>query len=265
MSKFRTLDDVLTDYAKADKKSKLNLDAVAPASRPGHAIAIREATAKLPTLRVEYLTGILKNAVGFFTEGDPAKAETFAKISSENGAFDLNAAAIFEVLADQIQVTMGGKREFSVTQVGQLDTALKTLVAKTGYEGPMNRISISDLRVVPTREKLVTYIKDLVTKTNGSTPSVVSLQDNLVNQALKQKFAGKRLVAVVRNASQSDRAGLMGLFSRVVKVNVDEADVIDEKFARYTIEGALRPAKPAVAPQKAEEIPPLNQNQSTQE
>jgi hypothetical protein len=160
---------------------------------------------------------------------------------------------------------MGGKREFSVTQVGQLDTALKVLVAKTGYDGRLNRISISSLQVVPNREKLVNYIKELVIRTNGSTPSVVAAQDSLVNAAMKAKFTGKRLVVVVRNATSTDRSALMGLFTRVVKVNVDEAEVVDERFARDVIEGALKPAKPAVAPQKAEETPPQNNNQNTQE
>ncbi len=265
MSKLRTLEAVLTEYEKADRLSKRDLDSVPAATRAGHATVIREAKDKLPTLRIEYLNAILKNAVGFFVEGDPVKAETFAKISAENGAFSLNAATIFEVLADQIQGTMGGKREFSVTQVGQLDTALKTLVEKTGYKGSLTRTSISELRVVPTRKHLVDYIKELVTRTNGSTPSAVSVQDALVNQAMKARFAGKRLVAVVRNANLTDRAALMGMFARVVKVDVDEAEQIDEKFARNVIEGALKPAKPAAAPQKAGETPPQTNNQNTQE
>jgi len=265
MPKSRTLDEVLTEYTKADALSRKNLDSVPEATRAGHATAIRQAKDKLPTLRVEYLTAILKNAVGFFVEGDPVKAEKFSKIASESGAFDLNAVAIFEVLADQIQGTMGGKREFSVTQVGQLDRALKDLVEKTGYTGQLNRISISSLQVVPNRAKLVNYIKELVNRTNGSTPSVVSAQNDLVTKAMKAKFNGKRLVVVVRNATSTDRSALMGLFTKVVKVNVDEADQIDEKFARDTIIGALRPAKPAVAPAKAEETPPQNQNQNTQE
>jgi hypothetical protein len=70
---------------------------------------------------------------------------------------------------------------------------------------------------------------------------------------------------VVRNTTSTDRSALMGLFTKVVRVDVDEADQIDEKFARNTIEGALRPAKPAVAPQKAEETPPQTNNQNTQE
>ncbi len=264
MSKPRTLDDVLADYEKAERLAKKNLDTVPAQSRVGWATTINQAKAKLPSLRMEYLTGILKNAVGFFTDGPADRAEQFSKIATENGVFEVNAVTIFEVLADQIQGTLGGKREFSVTQRGQLDTALRTLVEKTGYTGSLNRISQSDLRVVPTREKLVEYIKELIANSNGSTPSVVSAQDSLISQALKARFAGKTFVVVVRNTSSIDRAALAGLFTKVVRVDLDGVDEIDEKFARYTIEGALKPAKP-VAPQRAGEEPQLNQNQNTQE
>jgi hypothetical protein len=265
MQKLRPLDDVLTDYAKAEKLSKKNLDSVPEASRAGHATAIRQAKDKLPGLRVEYLTAILKNAVGFFPEGSPERASQFAAIASENGAFDIDAAAIFNALADEVQTTMGGKREFSVTQVGRLDQALKSLVEKAGYTGPLTRTTISKLQVVPNREKLVEYIRELVVRHNGSTASVVSAQSDLVAKAMKAGFNGKRLVAVVRNATSVDRAALAGLFTKVVKVDVDGDEPIDERFARDTIMGALKPAKPAVAPTKAEDSSSANQNQNTQE
>lgn len=253
MNKLRTLDVVLTEYTRAEELAKKDLDSVPVTSRPGWGIAIRQAKDKLPSLRAEYLTRILKNSVGFFVDGDDAKALKFSEIAAKNGAFVVDAAAIFNALADKVQASIGGRKEFSVTQISLLDSALKDLLTSAGYDGRLERVTMASLQVVSTRERLVSYIRELVVNSNGFTASVIAAQSALLAQALKDKFDGKVLVVVVRNASSVDRAGLAGLFTRTAKVDVDAVDEIDERFARDTIMGVLKPAKPAPTPTKQPE------------
>lgn len=241
MSTPRTLENILTEYKRAEEVSKRNLDTVSPSTRPAHEAAVRKAKSELPQLRVEYLTAISKSAYGFFVDGDQAKVDKFVEIARENGAFLVDADAIFRELAKRVQPSLGGRKEFSVTQVSLLDYALRELVEATGYEGKLNRISISEVRVTSNEEQLVKYIRELVARTNGSTPSAVYAQSEIVRQAFEAGFTKRNLVVVVKNATQLDRAALHGLFTKTTRVDVDSVAEVDERFAKDSIMGLLKP------------------------
>lgn len=200
---------------------------------------IRQHKDKLPKLRLEYLTRILGSSFGFFLEGeDEAKNEAFTKIALENGAVAIDADSIYQKIADAVTPTMGRNREFSVTQVSLMDHTLRELVEKTGYDGELNRTQISELRVCKDRQRLVSYIRDLVARSNGSTPATVCAQSEIVAQAIAKEFTGKRLVVVVRNASAGNRASIGGLFRKNTSVNVDDiAEVTEEVAATIFREG----------------------------
>jgi hypothetical protein len=235
----RTLHDILKDYKQAEKFSKESPEQYPPPGRPGIEVRIRQSKANLPKLRLEYLTAILKSSFGFFLEGeDEAKKDAFTAISVENGAFSVDADSIYQKLADATERSMGARKEFSVTQVGLMDHALRELVEKTGYDGAINRTTITELRAVPDRERLLRYIREIVARSNGSTPAVVSAQSDIVGQALSKEFSGKRLVVVVRNASAMNRAALNGIFTRSTTVDVDLIpEVTEERAAAIFREG----------------------------
>lgn len=250
-SNLRTLDDVLKEYDRATRLSKRDLDSVPETTRAGFGIQIRQAKDALPKLRIEYLTRILKNAFGFFVEGEDAeKTKAFVDIAVANGACSVDADALFQKLADEIQYSIGPTREFAVTQVSLLDHALKKLVEDTGYDGTLNRTTISELRVVKDRAKLVDYIRELVARHNGSTPVTVYAQRDIVDQAFKNKFTGRNLVVIVRNAAANNRAALGGLFRKVTTVDVDGIETVDEP----TAEAIFRKGLETRAPQQ--EAPP---------
>jgi len=232
MSNPRTLDDILKDYERADRFSKRSVEEVPLPGRPGIEIQVSRSKLALPKLRQEYLTRILRSSFGFFLESEnQEKNDAFTKIAVENGAVVIDADAIFQKLADAVQYSLGPSREFSVTQIGLMDHALNELVESTGLEGSLNRTQIKELRVVKNRERLVDYIRDLVAASNASVPVTVTAQSDIVKQALEQKFAGKRLVVVVRNAAAGNRAALTGLFTKVKVVDLDEVETVNEETA----------------------------------
>lgn len=251
----RTTKTILEDYKRVELISKRDLNMVDPRTRPGHEAAMRKARLDLPKMRIEYLSAISKKSFGFFVSGDAEKAQKFATIAAESGAFTVNAAAIFDVLADRIQPSIGGRKEFSVTQVGLLDQGLRELVQKTGYSGTLNRVDIKSIRVVSNREQLVAYIRELVMRTNGTTPSAVFAQGEIIRQALAQDFTGQRMVVTVLNATNLDRTALSGLFTKTAMIDVDSVEAVNERFAKDSIMGVLNPGYvPATAPQKQPEV-----------
>jgi hypothetical protein len=226
------LDELLKNYSRTEKLSKRSVESVPLPARPGIEMQVRQSIAALPKLRLEYLTRILRSSFGFFLEGvDEEKNNAFTKIALDNGAVLVDADALFQKLAKEVQYSLGPSKEFSITQIGLMDHALRELVEATGYDGTLNRTVISELRVVKDRERLVSYIRELVARSNGSTPVTVTAQSDIVRQALEQQFAGKRLVVIVRNASAQNRAALAGLFTKVTNVDLDSVTEVNEETA----------------------------------
>lgn len=250
----RTLDDILKDYNRTEMLSQRNPEAFPLPGRPGIEMQARQAKIQLPKLRLEYLTTILKSSFGFFVEGDADKAQAFTDIAVSNGAVVVDADSLFQKLTAAVERSIGPSKEFSITQVGLMDHELRELVEKTGYDGQLNRTQIYQLVVVQTRERLTQYIRELVARSNGSTPVTVCAQSDIVAQALKNKFSGRRLVVVVRNASPTSRAPLAGLFTKSTNVDVDAFDKMDEETANEIFRKGLgiKPTAAAPAQQPAE-------------
>jgi hypothetical protein len=256
----RKIEEILADYQKTSKIANTDIDSIPLKSQPGWQTLIRQNKDRVPELRVEYLTALLGSSYGFFLDGDPKKVTEFVAVTKESGAFVIDAAKIFNKLADAVQPSLGGRREFSVTQLGQLNYALKELAQETGYGGEIYGATMTEIKVVPTRDDLVTYVRRLVVGSNGSTISVISAQNNLVADALKVEFLGKKLVVMVVGATNDDRQGLASIFTRTERVHLTPETVVDERFAKETVMGVLKPGSRKTAPiEKSEQTQTENQ------
>jgi len=263
----KTLDEVLTEYDKADKLSRKDPDSVPAATRPGFEISIRRAKDALPGLRAQYTSLIMKNSIGLFLQGEEANVQKFMTAAVIEGAIHLNAGELFEKLVDVIQPTMGGRREFSVTQVGLLDNTLRELCEKAGHKAPLNRTNLTNLRVVQSRAKLVDYVRQLVFENNGNIPSLTAGQSTITMKALKKQFKDRRLVVVVTGAGSQDRGAIASLFTKSTNLSVDppQGEEVDARFARERIMQVLRPTSAAPAQVPGEQNPPANQTEQNQQ
>lgn len=260
----RQLPEVLAAYKSAVKKANLDLDSVPQANRPAFGIAKRKATDDLPDLKGEYLARALKTSIAAFAVGSPEKAAEFAAVAAKaGGSLTVDANATYAKMADKIWPSLGRTREFSVHQAALLDQALKELALDTGYTGRFESIKIRKLKVVSDRDELVDYVRELVFASNGVTPAVVAAQNQILEQALKAEFAGRMLAVVVVNAEAIDRQAISSMFTRTVEARVDDAEQIDERFARNVFEGTPKPKAAPVPAQNAspDTNPETQQNQ----
>ena len=261
MKKLRQLNEILADYKATFKRANLNLDAVQANTRSGFATAKRQAQDALPDLRAEFLARGLKNSIAAFVVGDENKGKEFAKVANTaGGTFTVDARATFEKMADLVAPSIGRTREFSQHQAALLDQALKTLAEETGYTGSLNQVRFRTLKIVKDRDALVDYIRELCYATNGVTPTFISAQNQILTQSLKSDFTGKVLAVTILNAEPKDRQALGSMFTKVLEVFVDEAEAIDERFARNSFEGGSK-SKTTQAPAKT----PPEQNAGAKE
>lgn len=257
----RQLPEILADYTSAKKKADRDLDSVPESTRAGFGIAKRKAAEAIPNLKAEYLTRALKSSIVAFAVGDEAKAKEFADVASKvGGAITVDARAPYEKIAQRIAPSLGRSKQFSVDQAHLLDQALKELAEDTGYLGKFESTKIRTLKVIANSDVLVDYVRELVFASNGVTPSVIAAQNQILNQALKAGFEGKVLAVVVLNAEPIDRQAISSMFTKVLEAKVNEAEAIDERFARNVFEGSSR--KGATGQPPAGEA---NQNQNSQE
>ena len=245
----RQLPEILKEYKETAKLAQTNLDAVPAATRPGFAVAIRQAQERLPSLKAEYLARELKNSVAAFAVGDEAKQVKFADVSREvGGTITVDARAAYEKMAKKVEPSIGRSREFSMYQSSLLDQALKELAEDTGYTGKFETVKFRQLKIVNTHEELVDYIRELVFASNGVTPAIIAAQNTILTESLKNDFTGKVLAVVVVNSEPIDRQAIGSMFTKTAEARVDEVEEVDERFARTVFEGKPKekPAAPAV-------------------
>jgi hypothetical protein len=257
----RQLPEILAEYRSAKDKADRNLDSVPESTRPGFGIAKRKAQEAIPNLKAEYLTRLLKNSVAAFAVGDDGKARQFATVAAKvGGTITVDARAPYEKMADRIAPSIGRSKQFSVDQASLLDQALKELAQDTGYLGKFENTSFRTLKVIPDRDSLVDYIRELVTASNGLTPAIIAAQNQILNESLKVGFDGKTLAVVVINAEPIDRQAIASMFTKTLEARVDEAEAIDERFARLIFEGSTRRGTTGQPPAGE-----ANQNNNSQE
>jgi hypothetical protein len=263
MKKLRQLPEILAEYRSATKKANLNLDAVQATTRAGFATAKRQAQDALPDIKAEFLARGLKNSIAAFVVGDEARSKEFARVAaSAGGTFTVDARAVFEKIADLVGPSIGRTREFAQHQAALMDQALKTLAEDTGYTGRLEQVRFRTLRIVATRDDLVDYIRELSYASNGVTPTFIAAQNQILTQALTSEFTGRVLAVTILNAEPQDRKALGSMFTKVLEARVDDAEVIDERFARNVFEGGSKP-KTAQAP--VPKLPEQNTGANEQE
>lgn len=236
----RSLESILKDLTAAKKTAATVLDNVAPAARPGHAMAITEAKVQIPQLMEAYQQRVYSVMSVYFPFGTPAKVEEFAAMAAQVGAaVKVDADRVYRLLATKyIEPTIGRTREFGTTQLLKITEGLYEILAEAGYPNArFQQPQLRGIRAVPDADATTAYVREICEGAFGNELSLVFIKKDLTDMAFQQQFTGKVFRAVIVNASDSERSTLASVFRRVTPVDVDSAEKIDEAFVATAFRG----------------------------
>lgn len=241
----RTTDKVLKDLLDNMKTAKTELDSLPWQVRPGFGTAKADAIANIPRLRNEYRDQMLANTIFLFPVGTTEEAKKFAEVSSkEGGAVTVDSDEVYQILADAIEPSIGGRREFTVHQFMLMNDTIEDLSKNYPKRLTVPQTALGQLSALANRQELVDFVKHLVVGSHGTQLSRHLMGEKIVDQAIERGFQGKVLVVVALNADKATRSEIVAQakVSRSIEVDLTGKE-ISKAFAIDTFKQAQRAEK----------------------
>ena len=229
----KTTTAMLKALKDATEDAALDLDSVPWVSRGGFEVAKREAKDALPRLRSEYSDRIFSNAIFFYPVGNEEKCQQFAAVASQvGGTFTVDAQAVYQILAQKVEPTLGQRREFAVQQFTVMNDGIDDIMraAPGQVDVTVPTSALKNLDAVPTFEALVAFIRNMVESERGKALVKLDVVRSVTDQAVSARFDAKTLAVVVLNTDEETRSALAS-GNRAAVVDVDSTEEITKAFA----------------------------------
>lgn len=185
---------------KAD--AAIDLEAIDFRVRPGMATRRKAAINELPHASAQYRSILRENTYAILVVGPEDKAAKFLDVVEEEDSSVVidNANEVYESLADEVEPSIGSRREWTINQDMLLDAALAELLTDMGAWEPLE-INIGTY-IVPTREDTVREIRRAITKVSNLTAAIIEF--NALGEAEAIGYEFPLLPVVVFGVSEEE-------------------------------------------------------------
>lgn len=226
-----TLEKLTIDIKKTTANANKNLDEVHPNVRAGWGAEKGAAKEKLKELMVEYKATLLTNGIAIFLDGDPAKVSEFINlVHGEVEGLVVDAAALYERLANAVEVTMTSSRNWGVDQHYKLNIALQEVMSEVGLsELPMP--ARDSMPITQTHADVINHLRDLIRNSCGDMLNSLYLQEAAVRDSLQICYMNVMVPVFVLNARTDERASLGSAFMRgSTTVDISSDTEVNKEF-----------------------------------
>lgn len=243
--KNRKIEDIMDELKSVAVVASRDINILPFATRSAHQNAIRSAVEQLVDLRKEYDEKLFSNAYAVVVTGDEVKVEDFKAATDSIGGLTFNFDDFYEILASAVEPSIGFQREFGINQAFIMMQKLENLLVNNGLEFSVKDPNITKSRVVPTRQDLVNYVREILTNAYGNTLTYLYVRANLLARAISVGHVKKALAVTFTGGSSDDLAAAAPLFKNMAQVDVTDAEV-DQAYAINTF-NKLNKKKPKKA------------------
>jgi len=217
----QSVKQALADIIEAEKILKTRPEDTPYATRPGFEVRQQQARDSIQDLRqnIENIT-VPKRLAGIFATGDSEAIKKTAEFLTANGGIVVNAAGIYQAVADDIEKNIGAERIFQTTQFATLISHIRDI----GNNYNLSEISSPNYqeKLLPDYKSIVTHARDLVRSSSGDTLNVLVLRRQLVDAVIDRGLSGKTIPVLVTNTIPAERTALAPLFSKSGVVEFSE-------------------------------------------
>lgn len=223
------LEEALKTYNDTKALAGINLDEVPSRFRGGKEAQKREAETALDNLRTQYENALQESAFGLMVTG--AAREEFAKIASEEAeVLSVDADELYRRLVDRVEPSMGGNREFGVSQYSLLIQELRAVGMEldvVSMPSPQWQESVN----VGTGPGLAKHVRSMVDSSVGLDLISLYVRRQILDAGLKAGADKSTVPVVVRGESLDPNLSLR-LFKdgRSLSVDTSATEVTKESI-----------------------------------
>lgn len=233
----RPLSEIQSEYKQALRMSERDLSNVPVNVVPSHEIAKNEAKLALPKIKTEFSKALFESAYGFFLQGDVDKQAHFVSLlSGDAGVLVVDANAMYESIANEVEPCLGRSREFSASQIAALIRGMRDIASQLDMIGSIPMPVVGDVIAVHTHEDLVAHVRKVISASAGTDLMARYFGFKMIESALSSQVVDRPKV-IVTHSSNEEAMAVKSYFKvrRLVKLN--EATNVDKNFAIAVLRG----------------------------
>jgi predicted nucleic acid-binding protein len=226
----RTLKELNKELAEVEKTAAMNIEEIPASVRGGWTTSIEKAKTDLKALRAAYKKVLLSNGVAIFLTGDSAKVTELAKLADEEGGIVVDANALYERLAKEVEQTISDQRSWGIHQVHKFHLALQEVMHEVGLsELPMP--SRDTMPLVKTFQDVVDHIRSVLRAAVGDQLNAIYIEAQAAKRAFEIRYIGVMTPVLIAGAKDGEFHQLSKSFGKgTATVNVLASDEVNKEF-----------------------------------
>jgi hypothetical protein len=200
---------LVQEIAENQVRAARDLEDVPANSRPGIEMSIRQAKDQVTVLEAEYAAYVKDRAFTIFPVGP--HAEEYAGIAAVEGeTVNVSARMLYNVVSEDIEVSLGARRLFGVTQLTMLLNGLSDI----GRELDLINLPIPqivDVPHLPDFEALVDFVRSITREAIGDRVQVPFIEREVTRTALERGYSLSRIPVVITGTVPAEQESLSQL------------------------------------------------------
>lgn len=232
MTTLEKLDAKMADISTTANKK---LEEIPASVQGAWSTAITNAKAELKATRAEYRQVLLHNAVAILVGGDSAKVTEFVTLAKDEGGIVVDAAALYERLAQGVEPTLGDRRMWGIHQSHMLHKTLQEVMTELNLTELPMPARTPDV-VVESHQDLVAHIRKLIVDGVGNELNALYVEEETAKRAFEIRYIGSTAPVLIVNAEAGEATALAKSFGKgEASVTVNSDDEINKDFLVKTL------------------------------
>lgn len=233
------LAELFNKFEENTKIGSMDINEIHQFTRPAWGKKIAEAKDSAKTLKAEYRTELLANAVAIFLQGPSDKVEEFqALVLAEKEGVTASATELYECLTAAAEAVTTQTRQWTIAQTQRVLAELQSIMREIGT----NVIAAPKWPIgtpVPTHQDTYNLVKSFIQKDPENSLNRLYVEHQALETALQMSYTNTVVPVVVSGALTDEYSSLSASFGKnYVEVKIDETDVIDKDFLVKTFKTA---------------------------
>lgn len=208
-----TLEQLMPRIEAAINLSTADLQGWPSPTRPGIEIAKRQATDDLVKLKKEYSSTFKATAKAMFLTGTLENQKEFAEIAEVEGdTITVDGTALYKRIATKIMPTIGGDKQFGVTQSYIFLLEIQDIMRELGIEewvAPVN----TKPSTVSNEEDMHLLTVHLIQQFGGIRILAGYLEKLAIDKAIDKRYNKSVVPVVITGLTSEEQLALNGLFT----------------------------------------------------
>lgn len=225
----QSLSKLLSEIEAARTQANVDLNQFDPKFQAAQAIAKADAGKRLVTLTEQFNEEIKDRAAFMLLNGQSEIQAEFVKVAQEEGGvLTVSARQAYNMMADEVEQTIGAQRQFGGTQLGHLIRAIEA-VGKAANSRFLKVPHLEDVVYVKDHDAVTDTCRDIVLKQLGPELNRNFIQEETFRKALDTNYKEKVVPVVITDATPEETEFFMDNLFYGVGIRVDLRDAKVDK------------------------------------